>query len=90
MEAFDNTENIFELELEKLKNETLEIEEIRNEYYDNMSEMPTKMVKRELELLIDEINTLEVEKEEIEKELLDLRNFKLRLLNILEERGENG
>ena len=81
-------ENRFELGFEQVKEKALEMEQIRKEYYLEMMSAPTSAIKRELELLTDEINGLETEKGEIERELLDLSSFKLLLTSVIDKRGD--
>lgn len=79
-------ENRFELGLEQVKDELKEMEKIRREYYLQMLNAPSENIKRELEVLTSEINGLEVERDEIERELLDLSSFKMLLTSVLDKR----
>lgn len=88
MEQEKNTsiEYEFEAELDTIKSSASELEKMRKEYYENMKNAPDEYINRELEVLDNEIAGLEIEKSEIGLEIMELRNFKFMLIDVLRKR----
>ena len=88
MEQEKNTsiEYEFEAELDTIKSSMGELEKMRKEYYENMKSAPDEYINRELEVLDNEIAGLEIEKSEIGLEIMELRNFKFMLIDVLRKR----